>query len=1093
MSDDEPLQTRREVLTPLAAELEAAGFEDAVEIGRGGFGVVYRCWQPALDRTVAVKVSSGDLDADSKARFLREQRAMGRLTGHPNIVTVLEVGSIADGRPYLVMPFHSADSLDVWIRKHGPLSLERTLVVGVKIAGALETAHRLGIVHRDVKPGNILLTEYGEPALTDFGIAHIIDGFRTSEGTLTGSPAYTAPEVLEGDTPGPASDVYGLGATLFSALTGHAPYERREGENVITQFLRITTEPVPRLHISGLPEDVVALVGAAMSRDPSARPTATAFGSSLRRIQRQHGFPVDDMALPAEAGRTAHDPKVPIPPQHLAAMGEPGSGRGSGNLPSELTSFINRRSELADLKNMLTTSRLVTLTGIGGVGKTRLALRAASAQQRDFADGTWLVELADVADPALVVDAVAAVLGLRDVPGASLLEVVIHFSASRDMLLILDNCEHLVDAAAKLADTLLRSCPELRILATSREALNISGESVVRVPPLTIPDQDHEPSLQRMPRFDAVTLFTDRAVAAVPGFRLDEKNRSAIAQICARLDGLPLAIELAAARLRSMSPVQILENLDNSYSLLTHGSRTAPTRQQALRSCIDWSYDLCTAAERQLWARLTIFAGTFEFDAAAQVAGLAVTPESVLDVLSSLVDKSILVREDADTVVRFRMLETLREYGRQKLRESGEYEELRHRHRKWYRQLVLTAEAEWLSHRQPYWFARLDREKPNLREALDSLMGDESAEAGHAAVQTAAALHGFGFFGGLYGEGRSWIERALARCDDGSIPDCVHALWVDIQLAAAHGDLRTAETSLARIRSLAERDHSPVVQASVDHAAGTCALLSGDAARARSCLESAVQRMSGQQETGLYISALTYLGWACEGNGDRERADEYCRQLLALTEASGELAYRCAALRGMAVAAWQRGDRDRAQQLIQTALRLNSEFNSPVTASFILQSLAWIVADVDAERATVLMGATDTIWPAASSATSVSPDMSPLHRECEQTARRALGNQKFTTAFRRGQSMSMDAALTFAFGKGSATTVTGPAEVLTNRERQVADLVAQGLSNKQIAAKLVISQRTAQGHVEHILTKLGFSSRVQIAAWVIGDPGSQST
>ncbi|MBY8863534.1 protein kinase [Nocardia sp. CA2R105] len=1091
MTDDEALCTRREVVTPLAAELEAAGFEDAVEVGRGGFGVVYRCWQVMLERTVAVKVLTDSLDADSRARFLREQRAMGRLTGHPNIVTVLEVGSTAGGSPYLVMPYHSADSLEVWIRKHGPISPEGTLSIGVKIAGALESAHRLGIVHRDVKPGNILLTEYGEPALTDFGIAHITDGFRTSAGTLTGSPAFTAPEVLEGGTPGPASDVYGLGATLFCALTGHAAFERHDGENVMTQFLRITTEPIPDLQQNGLPDDVASLVSTAMSRDPDARPTAAALGEALRRSQQQNGFPVDEMALPAEPGRPSGDRTAPVPPQPPAALGAPGSGRGRGNLPSELTSFINRRSELAEVKNLLSSSRLVTLTGIGGVGKTRLALRVASTQQRDFADGTWLVELADVSDPALLVDAVAAVLGLRDMPGASLLDVVIHFSSSREMLLILDNCEHLVDAAAKLADTLLRNCADLRILATSREALNIAGESVVRVPPLTVPDQ--KPTLARMPRFDAVTLFTDRAVAALPGFVLDEENQSAIAQICARLDGLPLAIELAAARLRSMSPTQILQHLDNRYSLLTHGSRAAPTRQQALRWCIDWSYGLCTPAEQQLWARLTIFAGTFEIDAATQVSGPLHTLESVLDVLSSLVDKSILVREEAGAVVHFRMLETLREYGREKLQESGEYQELRRRHRDWYRELVLEADAEWLSRRQPYWFARLDREKPNLREALDSFLCDESAQAADAALQTAVALHGFWFFGGLYGEGRSWIERALARPDAGPIPNRVRALWVELQLASAHGDLATAETALAKARVLAEQDPSPTIRAHIDHADGTFALLSGEVDRACSFLDSAVRRLESQRESELYVSCLAYLGWVCEMRDDLEQASEYFRRMVAVTEPSGELAYRSAALRGIGVQAWQQGDRDRAQQLIETALRLNSELNSPVSASFVLQSLAWVVADIDPERAAVLMGATDTMWPATSSATIISPDMSPFHQRCEQTARRALGNRKFGTAFRRGQSMGMAAALTFALGDDRTTAAPHPAVHLTNREQQVADLVAQGLSNKQIAAKLVISQRTAQGHVEHILAKLGFNSRVQIAAWVIEDTDRQHT
>ncbi|HZN84164.1 MAG TPA: serine/threonine-protein kinase, partial [Mycobacterium sp.] len=251
MADADPQATQRDVLTGIPAELSISGFDDVVEIGHGGFGVVYRCVQPLLDRDVAIKVLTGDLDPDNLDRFLREQRAMGRLSGHPHIVTIFQVGTTAGGRPYIVMPCHRKGSLEALIRQHGPMDWCETLRIGVKLAGALEAAHRAGILHRDVKPGNVLLTEYGEPQLTDFGIARIAGGFQTGTGVIIGSPAFTAPEVLAGAAPTSASDVYSLGATLFCILTGHAAFERRSGEQVVAQFLRITSQPIPDLREQG--------------------------------------------------------------------------------------------------------------------------------------------------------------------------------------------------------------------------------------------------------------------------------------------------------------------------------------------------------------------------------------------------------------------------------------------------------------------------------------------------------------------------------------------------------------------------------------------------------------------------------------------------------------------------------------------------------------------------------------------------------------------------------------------------------------------------------------------------------------------------
>ena len=319
MAKSDPLPTQGDVHAGIPAELMAAGFTEPEEIGRGGFGVVYRCSQLALDRVVAVKVLTADLEPDNLERFVREQVAMGKLSGHPHIVNIFQVGTTATGRPYIVMQYHPHGSLEAKIHDNGPVGWADALHIGVKLAGALETAHRREILHRDVKPANILLTEYGEPQLTDFGIARVIGGFETSDGAVMGSPAYTAPEVLLGQPLDVTSDVYSLASTLFCAGTGHAVFERRKGEQMVAQFLRITKHPMPNLRDSDLPADVCAVIEHAMSRNSQDRPaTAEAFGEQLRGVQRVHGLPVDDMPVPIPAPTIRYNP--------TRSLGTPSSG-----------------------------------------------------------------------------------------------------------------------------------------------------------------------------------------------------------------------------------------------------------------------------------------------------------------------------------------------------------------------------------------------------------------------------------------------------------------------------------------------------------------------------------------------------------------------------------------------------------------------------------------------------------------------------------------------------------------------------------------------------------------------------------------------
>ncbi|MFQ6396600.1 protein kinase domain-containing protein [Nocardia sp. KC 131] len=1089
MGETDSFETQRDVISTVPAELAGAGFAEAKEIGRGGFGVVYRCTQTALDRTVAVKVLTTDLDEGNRERFVREQRAMGRLTGHPNIVGVLQVGTTASGLPYLVMPYYPQDSLDARIRRHGPLSVEETLRVGVKVAGALEAAHRLGILHRDVKTSNILITDYGEPALTDFGIARIPDGFHTATGTVTGSPAFIAPEVLAGEAPTPAADVYGLGATLFAALTGHAAFERRSGEQIVAQFLRISTQPTPNLSEHGVDEDLSQLIEHVMARAPEQRPSATALGEQLQQLQVGRGLPVDEMAVGAAAGaewqESAPVPLIPrttgpSPAREPVSLGS--SVSATASLSLELTSFVGRRVELTEAKSLLASSRLVMLAGIGGVGKTRLALRVATGAQRDFADGVWLVELSELHDGGLLPGVIAAAVGLR-ARGQSVLDVLIDYLAPRHLLLVLDNCEQIVDATAKVVENLLRACPTLRILATSREPLGIGGESVLRVQPLAVPDPHREPSLRGAPRYDAVTLFVERATAAVPGFVLTEDNLAPVAEICRHLDGLPLAIELAAARLRALSPEQILARLTDRLALLTQGSRSAPSRQQTLRCCIDWSYSLCNPVEQAVWAQLSVFAGSFEIDAAEQVCRDDLAAEDLLDVLAALVDKSILIREESDLVVRFRVLETVREYGRDKLEQVGEYTELRRRHSNWYRQLAEDAEADWISPRQLDWIARLDREQPNLREALDFYLTDTQTGS-DAVLSFAAAMQLFWFARGQLSEARHWLNRALASGPATATPVRAKALWRARLVTESPGDLPAASALVMQAQALAEQTEHPIVHAYANITQGLHAGRIGDSPSARAPTEAALELFVAQGDVYGQVFALIGLGWVHALQEDGAAALSYFEKALAIIESHGESAHRSIALLGAAVAAWRQGDRDRALRLLRQELQLAKRQKDPLMAASAQETLAWIVGTQgSARRAAVLMGAAQALAQSIGGSVILFPDLAVHHEDCERAARHTLGRRSFDIAYREGAALDLDTAIEYALGEQPRAAAAGPAE-LTRREREVADLVADGLTNKAIATRLHVSQRTAEGHVEHILTKLGFTSRAQIAAWV---------
>jgi len=740
----------------------------------------------------------------------------------------------------------------------------------------------------------------------------------------------------------------------------------------------------------------------------------------------------------------------------------------AGNLPAALTSFVGRRGEVAGIRRLLGETRLLTLTGVGGLGKTRLALEAAGVSRKSFADGVWLVDLAPVQDPSEVAGTAARALGLPDLGPRPVLEQLTEHLAGRFALLVLDNCEHLVDACAELAGGLLSAAAEVRVLATSRQTLGITGEHVFTVPPLA----PHE----------AAELLRDRTVAVRPGFEVTEANAAAVARLCAELDGMPLAIELAASRLRTLTVDQVAERLEDRFALLTGGSRVARPRQRTLRAAIEWSYELCVPAERLLWNRLSIFVGGFALDAVEEVcAGEGIAAHEVLDLLDRLVAQSVVLPADAEGVPRFRMLETIRQYGRERLVECGEEERLRERHRGFFLSLAELIADCWCGPGQQEALARLRAEHPNLLVAL-ACGGDAQAT-----LALAAALRFHWCAGGFLGEGRRQLERALAAAPEPT-PARARALWVVAWVALLQGDLAPADRWLDEAAALGERLDDPVVRAYVQGMRGTSASFHDRPQEALPLHEAAAAAHLALGEGTGAILALFQLTLIQARLGIPDAA-ERGRRALALAEEYGDRWGRAHLLWALGVDAWARGGQEACTTLIRDALALARGFHDYVAVVLMLDLLAWTTAESgDHQRAARLLGAVRSLCQGIGTTTAAfGPHLTEEHALCEEAVVAALGPTAYEKALADGgRHDTPDAAIAYALGADTDAEPASPESApspLSQREREVASLVARGMTNPQIAGVLVLSPRTVGGHVQNILTKLGAGRRAEIAAW----------
>src|SRR5215472_15352693 len=758
------------------------------------------------------------------------------------------------------------------------------------------------------------------------------------------------------------------------------------------------------------------------------------------------------------------------------------------NLPAELNSFVGRRHEMAEVKRGLQATRLLTLTGTGGAGKTRLALRVAADLVRAFPDGVWAVELANLQDPALVAYAVFMALGLRDRSASWPVAVLTEYLSERRLLLVLDNCEHLLTATAVLVETLLRGCSGLRVLATSREPLGIPGEVRLAVPSLSLLDPNTPTSLQTVLASDAARLFAARAGAVVPGFGVTSDNQADGAGLCRRLDGNPLAIELATVRLPVLDVHAITERLDDRFRLLTGGSKAALPRHQTLQAAIEWSYRLLSEDEQLLWRRLSVFAHGFDLEAVEVVcADDRLPPARMVDLVGALVDKSILVVDRREGSTRFGTLETIRQFGRERLAASGEEASTLRRHRDWIAALAERAGKEWHGASQASWLDRIEKEIGNIRVVLEHCL----RQAGEADV-------GLGIAGRLWlyweargvSEGRRWLDALL---DVERAPGAERAKALAASAILAAFDARAARLLLEESLALARQFGQVADTAFAMNWLGAYALREGDLATALALAKQARDLYQHVQDPcGVAQAQLTIAGVEL-AQGHKEDAVAQIELTIGLLAEIGEQWMRATALsKGLSIEYWRQGRFAEAAECQKQSLELMRALDDRSGAPLSIEFLAWIAsAEGRAERAACLFGASKATW-GAWPATLPEP-FQTARTKAETAARDRLGEKAYAAAFGRGAQMNFADAIVYALEEkpSARTRQSSVREGLSRRELEIAALVAEGLSNKQIAARLVIGQRTAETHIENIMNKLGVNTRAQVAAWAVApDVGS---
>jgi predicted ATPase/serine/threonine protein kinase len=874
------------------------GFYEILSLlGKGGMGEVYLAQDSRLGRKVALKLLPDELvrDPGRLRRLEREARAASALN-HPNILTIYEVGQI-EGTYFIATEFIEGPTLRQRMASQR-LIIREMLEVAVQAAGALAAAHQAGIVHRDIKPENLMLRPDGYVKVLDFGLAKLIEPVTSSEhqtvsdltteaGTVLGTVHYMSPEQALGQPVDARTDLFSLGVVLYELASGTRPFEGQSATAIVDAILHKT--PVPAQQLSPeLPAELDRILEKALGKSREERyQTAADLQADLKRLQRD----LESAQLVVQ----------PLPAEHrLASLAlardleapELTSSPGPAPLPTPRTPLIGREQELAAVKQLLLSgqARLVTLTGAGGSGKTRLALQVAADLADQFPGGVYFVELASITDPETVLFTVAQVLGVRQTGGKPLAEALaehVRLAVGSPTLLLLDNFEQVL-AAAPLVTKLLDACAALKMLVTSRAVLHVYGEQEYPVLPLAVPDPHHLPPLEELSRNPAVRLFVERAAAANPAFALTADNARAVAEICARLDGLPLAIELAAPRVKMLPPTAMLARLESRLDLLTSRTRDLPARQQALRRTIDWSHGLLSTAEQKLFRRLSVFAGGCTLEGAEAVCDTRGDLEvDLLDGMASLVDKSLLRQvETRQGEPRFLMLETLREYGLERLAASEEVEATRRAHAAYCLVVAEEGNRQSTAAEVEEWLALCDAEHDNFRAALNWLIESENAEW---ALRLGIALFGFWAAREHLAEGRERLE-AIMKLGGASAQtkELVKAAVCAGALAKDQGDFDTAITflqdALETYRELGDKKGMVVTL----NLLGMHKRFQGDWAAARSWLEQSLQASREQGVRAEIAAILSNLADVVNAQGEDVLARSFLEEAMSIFREIGD-------------------------------------------------------------------------------------------------------------------------------------------------------------------------------------------------------------
>jgi predicted ATPase len=1020
-------------------------YEILQRLGAGGMGEVYRAKDTRLDREVAIKTLSLDRNSqpEALARFEKEARSACALN-HPNIVTIYELGQV-NGTRYIAMELVDGETMRQMLSS-GPIPFRKAVTIAAQIADALAKAHEIGVVHRDLKPENLMVSGGGTVKVLDFGLAKLaaVNGAHgsdasttaiTEEGTVMGTVGYMSPEQATGSEVDFRSDQFSFGSVLFEMVTGFAAFRKPSHAETLAAILRDEPERLgPRMLQA--PAPFIWIVERCLAKDPKDRYAST------RDLARD---------LAAVRDRLADSP---------ARLSEP----RPNNLPMQRTAFIGREREEAALRQLLSRAdvRLVTLTGPGGIGKTRLALQVAAEIAGEFPGGVCFVPLSAVGENGLIASTIAQALGAREVanqsPQESLKECL--GGLNQPVMLLLDNFEHLIAAAPVIAQ-LLTIGPQLKIVVTSQARLHVYGEHEFPVPPLALPDPKSMPLLEALSRLPAVALFVERARAVKHEFVLTKENAPTVAAICARLDGLPLAIELAAARIKLLSPPAMLTRLESRLNLLTGGARDLPSRQQTLRGTVDWSYGLLNPAEQTLFRRLSVFTGgcTLEgVEAVCDTKGdLGI---DVLDGMTSMVDKSLAQHaEQADSETRFRMLSTIREYALERLAESHDESATRRAHAAYY--LVLAEEGAQDVAAHSEWLDRFEIEHDNFRMALDYLIKTGDAEWG---LRLGAALFRFWETREYLTEGRDALARLLAMEGTATRPKLrARLLFAAAVLAGEQGDYACAQqlfeesldtcVDLKDNRGVAVALNALAVNARDRGDFPASALLfercvaiwkdlgdSADLARALSNLAS-VMKLQGDyaRASSLYDECLAMfrkagdeagVAWTLNYQGDvaREKADfpaarSFCEQSLAAFRQLRDGWGIASALSDLACLSCDQGNNAESRRLYGESIKMFQELGHKRGIARVLEYLAAnAAAQSNAVQALHLAGTAAALRQRLG--VPLAPAEAPRLEKALEFARRTLGNAAGTTAWMEGWSMPVEQAAQEALNNDAAPSLS---------------------------------------------------------------------